>query len=74
MQLQDMVKAKVLCENVWCTLCCTEGHHRNGFPALGSYIAKGVPNLFPTRPHIEWCELCRKRGHIPPDFPTLQKY
>jgi hypothetical protein len=35
MQLQDMAKAKVVHEHVWCTMCHIEGHHRNECPTLG---------------------------------------
>jgi hypothetical protein len=71
MQLQDMVKAKVVREHVWCTMCHIEGHHRKKCPMMGSYMETGTPNPFPTRPQTEWCEICRQWGHIPPHFPTL---
>jgi hypothetical protein len=50
MQLHDMVKANVVCENVYCIICHTESRHRNEFPTLGSYMSTGVANPFPTRP------------------------
>jgi hypothetical protein len=74
MQLQDMDKAKVVHEHVWCTMCHKKGHHRNEFPTLGRYMVTGAPNPFPTRPQTKWCDIFRQWGHIPPWFPTLQKY
>jgi hypothetical protein len=70
MQLQDMVKAKVVHGNVWCTLCHIEGHHRNECPMLGSYTMM-APNPFFMDHKLKWCEICRQWGHIPPHFPTL---
>lgn len=47
-QLQEMLKGKAVCEQVWCTTCRTEGHHRNECPILGNSTAStGAPNLFP---------------------------
>jgi hypothetical protein len=60
--------------HVWCTMCRSEGHHRDECPTLGNYLAMGAPNPFPTRPQTEWCNICRQWGHIPPHFPTLEKY
>jgi hypothetical protein len=48
MQLQDMAKTKVGCENVWCTGCLIEGHHQNECLALGIYTTMDVLNPFPT--------------------------
>jgi hypothetical protein len=74
MQLQDMAKAKVVHEHVWCTMYYPKGHHRNECPTLGSYMATGVPNPFPTRPQTKRCNICKQWGHIPHHFPTLHKY
>jgi hypothetical protein len=48
MKLQDVGKAMVVWENVWCILCHEEGHHRNECPMMGSYMTTGAPDLFLT--------------------------
>jgi hypothetical protein len=71
MQLKDMEEANLVCENVWCTLFCVEGHHTNECPTLGSYTMTGTPNLFLIGPQSKWCDICRQCGHIPPYFQIL---
>jgi hypothetical protein len=58
MQLQDMVKTKVVHEHVWCTTCQSKGHHMNELcPTLGNYLATGAPNPYSTGPQTKWCEI-----------------
>jgi hypothetical protein len=33
-QLQDLAKGKEKCEEVWCTTCRIEGHHKNECPTF----------------------------------------
>jgi hypothetical protein len=42
-------KGKEKREVVWCTLCRTEGHHKNECPTCVQYMATGVQNPLPTR-------------------------
>jgi hypothetical protein len=35
-------------EVVWCTLCRSEGHHKNECLKFAQYLGVGLPNPFPT--------------------------
>jgi hypothetical protein len=59
-------------EVVWCTLCMTEGHHKNECPTFVQYLAAGVPNPLPTGG--PWCEICKTHRHDPYHCPMMQKY
>jgi hypothetical protein len=65
-------KGKEKREVVWCTLCRTEGHHKNECPTFMQYMETGVPNPFPTGG--PWCEICKTHGHDPYHCPMMQKY
>jgi hypothetical protein len=65
-------KGKEKREVVWCTLCRTEGHHKNECPTFAQYMETGVPNPFPTGG--PWCEICKTHGHDPYHCPMMQKY
>jgi hypothetical protein len=47
-KLQDMAKTKVVCEHVWCTTCCSEGHRIDECLVLLNYVATGAPSPFPS--------------------------
>jgi hypothetical protein len=34
-------------EDVWCTTCRMEGHHKNKFPTFAQYMEIGMPNPLP---------------------------
>jgi hypothetical protein len=59
-------------EAVWCTLCRSEGHHKNECLTFVQYLGVGIPNPFPTGG--PWCEICKTHGHDPYHFPMMQKY
>jgi hypothetical protein len=46
-QLKYMVETKFMCDHVWCTTCCSEGHHRDECPVLPNYVMTGAPSLYP---------------------------
>jgi hypothetical protein len=70
-QLVEMMKGKEKCEQVWCTKCRTEGHHKDECPTFTQYLATGAPNPFPGG---GYCDICKKWGHHPTECPLLQKY
>jgi hypothetical protein len=59
-------------EAVWCTLCRSEGHHKNECSTFVQYMGVGLPNPLPTRG--SWCEICKTHGHDPYHCPMMQKY
>jgi hypothetical protein len=65
-------KGKEKREVVWCTLCRTEGHHKNECPTFAQYLAAGVPNPLPIGG--PWCDICKTHGHDPYHCPMMQKY
>jgi hypothetical protein len=48
-------KGKEKREDVWCTMCRTEGHHKNECPLFAQYIGVGMPN--PLASGGPWCEI-----------------
>jgi hypothetical protein len=42
-------------EVVWCTLCRSEGHHKNECLTFVQYLGVGLPNTFPIGG--PWCEI-----------------
>jgi hypothetical protein len=50
-------------EDVWCTTCRTEGHHKKEFPTFAQYMEIGMPNLLPQGGL--WCKIFKKSGHDP---------
>ena len=65
-------KGKEKREVIWCTLCRTKGHHKNGCPTFAQYLAAGVPNPFLIGGL--WCEICKTQGHDPYHCPMMHKY
>jgi hypothetical protein len=61
-QLAEHTKGMEKWEQVWCTKCRTEGHHKDKCPTLAQYLETGSPNI------------CKKWGHDPTECPLLQKY
>jgi hypothetical protein len=70
-QLEELTKGKDKREQVWCTKCRTEGHHKDKFPSFTYYLATKAPNPLPGRGYYE---ICKKWGHHPTEFLLLQKY
>jgi hypothetical protein len=70
-QLVDITKGKEKWEQIWCTKCRTEGHHKDECPTFAEYMAAEAPNPLPRG---GYCEICNKWGHNLHDFPLLQKY
>jgi hypothetical protein len=70
-QLEELTKGKEKCEQVWCTKCRTEGHHKDECPTFMQYLVTGALN-----PLLGggYCEICKKWGHHPTECPLLQKY
>jgi hypothetical protein len=70
-QLAELKKEKEKQEQVLCTKCMTEGHHKDKCLEFTQYLATGVPN-----PLLGggYCEICKKWGHHPIEYPLLQKY
>ena len=56
-QLQDIKRGKEVQEELWCTRCQTEGHHKDNFSMLMNYVAVGAPNPINTR-GMPWCRIC----------------
>ena len=48
-QLHDIKKGKDACEDLWCTICRTDGHTKDNYPSYMKYISSGAPN--PLRTH-----------------------
>jgi hypothetical protein len=59
-------------ETMWCTMCRSEGHHKNEFLTFVQYLGVGIPNTLPTRG--PWCEIFKTHEHDPYNFPMMQKY
>jgi hypothetical protein len=70
-QLVEITKGKEKREQVWCTKCRNEGHHKDECPAFAQHLEAGAPNPLPGG---GYCEICKKWGYHPMDFPLLQKY
>jgi hypothetical protein len=70
-QLEELTKGKEKQEQVWCTKCRTEGHHKDECPTFTQYLETGAPNPLPGG---GYCEICKKWGHHPTECPLLQKY
>ena len=45
LQIQDIKKGKDICEEIWCTRCKTEGHHKYLCPTFIDYLASGLSRL-----------------------------
>jgi len=43
-QLEMLTKGKEKWEQVWCTKCRNEGHHKDECPTFVHYLATGAPN------------------------------
>ena len=56
LELRDMKKGKTGHKEVWCTHCWTEGHDREHFPVVRTYLNTGAPN--PLDPAVLYCEIC----------------
>jgi hypothetical protein len=61
-QLAELTKGKEKQEQVWCTKCRTEGHHKDECPTFAQYLVTGAPNPLPGG---GYCEICKKWGHHP---------
>jgi hypothetical protein len=42
-------------EAMWCTMCRSEGHHKNACLTFSQYLGVGMPNPFPIGG--PWCEI-----------------
>jgi hypothetical protein len=70
-QLAEITKRKEKQEQVWCTKCRTEGHHKDECPTFVQYLVTGETNPLPRG---GFYEICKKWGHHPTKCPLLQKY
>jgi hypothetical protein len=64
-------KGKEKREVVWCTLCRTEGHHKNKCPTFAVLGSRGAKPLSNRRTMVH---ICKTHGHDPYHFPMMQKY
>jgi hypothetical protein len=48
-------KGKEKREDLWCTFCRIEGHHKNECPTIAQYLGVGIPN--PLSLGGPWCEI-----------------
>ena len=71
-QLQDINKGKELREEVWCTRCYIEGHHKDQFPEFCNYLLLGPPNML-NQGGLPWCRICQTHGHRHEECVYLQK-
>jgi hypothetical protein len=58
-------------EYVWCTMCRTEGHHKNECPLFGKYIGVGMKN--PLDSGGPWFDILKTYWNDPYHFPMMQK-
>jgi hypothetical protein len=70
-QLAKLTKGKEKREQVWCTKCRTEGHHKDECPTFTQYLEVGASNPLPRG---GYCEICKKWGHHPTECSLLHKY
>ena len=61
-QFQDINKGRELRENVWCTQCQTERHHKDQPPYFLNYLLSGAPNSL-NQGGLPWCQICQTSGH-----------
>jgi hypothetical protein len=66
-----MTKGKEKCEQVWCTKCRIQGHHKDKFPTFTQYLEMGALNPLSRG---GYCEICKKWGHHPTECTLLYKY
>ena len=53
LQIQHIKKGKYVQEEMWCTKCRTEGHHKDNFPRYINYVASRAQILINTK-WIPW--------------------
>jgi hypothetical protein len=70
-QLEKLTKGKAKHEQVWCTKCRTEGHHKDKYPTFTQHLSSGVSNPLPGGGYYK---ICNKWGHHLTECPLLQKY
>ena len=71
-QLQYIKKGKYSREEVWCTLCCIEGNHKDQCLDFYDYLQSGAPNPL-SQGGLPWCKICQTRGHRHKECVYLQK-
>ena len=71
-RLQDIKRGKEVPEEIWCTICKTDGHHKGNFSALMNYVSAGSPNTLNTQ-GMPCCRVCQTRGYKSKEFLYLQK-
>ena len=62
LKIQNIKKGKEIPEEIWCTICIIECHHKYSCPTFLNYLASGVLNLINSQ-GIPWCRLFQIRGH-----------
>ena len=60
--LSPIKRGKEVQEELWCTICRTDGHHKDNFLALMKYVTVGASNPINTQ-GIPWCRICQTRCH-----------
>ena len=71
-KLQDIKKGKEVKEEIWCTRCRTNKHHKDNFPTLMNDVAARETNPINTQ-GMPWCRICHTIGHISEECLYLQK-
>ena len=61
-QLQDIKKGKEVHEEVLCSQCWSEWHHKDQCPNFHEYLQDGAPNPL-SHGGFPWCWICHTRGH-----------
>ena len=72
-QLQDIKKGRENREEIWCTQCHGEGHHKDQCPKFSNYLLSGSPNTLNQGGHLPWCRICQMHGHQHEECVYLQK-
>ena len=71
-QLQDIKNGKETREDVWCTRCHTEGHHKYRCPNFCNYLMSGTPNRL-IQGGLPWYHIFQTHGHQHEECIYLQK-